>query len=40
MREFLTLMLPLAGILALLFYLFLVNPDSLVDFGRWLQTFF
>jgi hypothetical protein len=38
MRDFLAIFLPIGAIMALLAYIFLINPDALVEFGRWLQA--
>jgi hypothetical protein len=40
MREVVTVFLPIGAFLFLLAYLFLINPQSLIEFGYWLQRFF
>jgi hypothetical protein len=40
MRELMTLFFPIGAVLFLLAYVFLVNPQSLYEFGYWLQKFF
>ena len=40
MRELITLFLPIGAVLFLLAYFFLVHPESLYEFGYWLQRFF
>jgi hypothetical protein len=40
MREFITLFLPIGAVLFLLAYFFLIHPESLSEFGYWLQKFF
>ena len=37
MRDFLAIFLPLGAIVSLIAYVFLINPDVLTEFGRWLQ---
>ena len=40
MRDFIVLVLSFGGIVFLLAYFFLINPDLLTEFGYWLQNFF
>jgi hypothetical protein len=37
-RGFYSVFLPVGAILFLLAYVFLINPDALPEFGRWLQN--
>jgi hypothetical protein len=37
-RGFYSVFLPVGAILFLLAYVFLINPDALTEFGRWLQN--
>jgi hypothetical protein len=37
-RGFYSFFLPVGAILFLLAYVFLINPDALTEFGRWLQN--
>jgi hypothetical protein len=39
MRDFIAVFLPIGAIVFLLAYAFLINPDALIEFGRWLQDF-
>ena len=40
MRELITLFLPIGVVLFLLTYFLLIHPDSLSEFGYWVQKFF
>lgn len=40
MRDFLTFVLIVGGATFALAYLFIINPEALMNFGEWLQTFY